>query len=360
MQVAGIKPRQRILNGDIAAARAGPRTFGGRRGIDMYLREHDRVIVQPQRHGRRVTTPALGQQLIKADVESRAQRHDAEVAVADAKQFERAPIRADDPAVRRKHDDAFANGSDSFRLRVQVQANFVLATGDKQAVLDHARRDTYKAAGVRMPKAVITGNIQDAGQLATGGHDRCGRAGKEAVALKEVLGAMNLDDFGLSQRRAYRIGSTMLFMPGSAAAQGHAFGLAQEFGIPQRVHQRAAIIGQDDHALRIADLLEQVLHHRARVRKQPMIARKKVAQLATAGLHCLGHAPVSDQARIQAASPGTGNPVVEGIGKAFAMLQQMPARPAQRRHWQGCSHRVSSAGSVPDPFRIAKRKRLAQ
>lgn len=72
---------------------------------------------------------------------------------------------------------------------------------------------------------------------------------------------------------------------------------------PQGVHQRAAPVRQNHHALAVAYLLKEILHHRTRVGHQIMIAGNGSAQVATADVFGFKQTPGGQQARRQAASP---------------------------------------------------------
>ena len=113
------------------------------------------------------------------------------------------------------------------------------------------------------------------------------------------------------------------------------------------MHQRSPVVGQNDHALAVPYLLEQVFHHRAGVRQQIVVARQGVAQVAATGVLGIAQPAGGQQARSQAALPGTGKALVDGAGRAIAEFQQMQPCLAQGQGGRCCTHFVSSTGEVP-------------
>ena len=202
-----------------------------------------------------------------------------------------------------------------------------LATGDEQRFSMRGHAD--QAAGMRMATALVW-KCQNAGSSPRA--DMIGAAAQVKPLRSRKCSAPYLDAAGFRQRRADGIGTAVLLVPGRAALQCHSLGLAQKIGIAQRVHQRAQPVGKNDHALGMADLLEKMFHHRARVGEQIMVAGRKMAHVAGAGMGRVGQTPGRREARIQTASPRTGDPFVDCAGKAVTVFQQMIARLAQGRH----------------------------
>jgi hypothetical protein len=119
-----------------------------------------------------------------------------------------------------------------------------------------------------------------------------------------MLGARHFDAAGLGQGDADGVGTAVPFMPRGSGNQRRALGLAAKIRVAQSLQQRAAIVGQDDHAAGMADLREQMLHHRTRVGEQFVVALQHPAQVMPAEVRCrIRRAPGRRQAGFEAAPP---------------------------------------------------------
>ena len=110
--------------------------------------------------------------------------------------------------------------------------------------------------------AVIARNVEDAHELALCRQNGRSRAGQKAIAVQIVFCAIDFHFVCFGQSRADGVGATLVFGPRGTASQSHPIGLVQKIQIAQCVHQDALCVGQDHHAVALAHLLEQVLHHR--------------------------------------------------------------------------------------------------
>jgi hypothetical protein len=73
---------------------------------------------------------------------------------------------------------------------------------------------------------------------------------------------IDLHAHGFGQCCADGVGAALPFIPAGPGHQCHAFGFAEKVRVAQSVHQNAALVGQDDHAVAVPDLFEEVLHDR--------------------------------------------------------------------------------------------------
>ena len=159
------------------------------------------------------TTFVTGTQFVQAHVNGALQQGGAQIDRRQVQQGQASAVGADDPAVVRKGNDAFGHRPNAFRVGVQVQTDMAPTTGDDQAVFNHARRRADQPQRVRMPAALLSGDVEDAQQFATGRHDGRSGAGQETVAFKKVLGAVDFDRAGFGQRGADGVGAAMLLVP---------------------------------------------------------------------------------------------------------------------------------------------------
>lgn len=234
-----------------------------------------------------------------------------------------------DPAVGRHGHDALGHAANALGRAVQVQPDVAFAGGRQQAVFDHAGGRAHKAQRVGVAVAVVARDVEDAQQLARGRQDGRSRAGEKVVALQKMLAAVHLHRAGLGQRRADGIGAPVGLVPGGTAGQRHALGLVHKVRIAQRVHEHAAPVGQHHHALAVAHLLEQVFHHRPRMRKQLRVAGQHLAQRAAAGVVDGLRPPGGQQAGRHAARPGARQALVHQAAGALARVQQVLASLSQ-------------------------------
>ena len=131
-------------------------------------------------------------------------------------------------------------------------------------------------------------------------------------------------------RGADCVGTALLLKPTGARRQRNALGLVQEKRVAKRVHQHAAVVGKNHDALRVPDLVEQVFHDGARVGEQFVVASKRLAQLATAGVFAGQQFPHRLQASREAALPGKRKPLVDDTGRRATKLHEVLARLTQR------------------------------
>jgi hypothetical protein len=264
-----------------------------------------------------------------------------------AEQAERRGVGADDPAVFRHGQQAFGHGAQALGLAVQVQLQPAAVAGLEQLVLDHARRRADQRERVAVVVAVVAGDVEHAEQLAARVGDGCGGTGQERVAFEEVLGTVHDDRRAGRQRRADRVGAAPLLVPDRAGAQGHACRLVGHGAVAQRVQQHALRVGQDDHAVGVADLVEQELHHRPRMRDERMPVLQRPRELRAGGMRRPRRAPVGRQAEAAAAQPAGLQARVDQATGEFAGLLKLAACFAQARGGRavgecGCGHALVS------------------
>ena len=245
----------------------------------------------------------LFEQVGQTRVEGAEQRCGADVGAGQAEHLQCIAIGADDPAVLGEGDDALGDGADAGRVRVQMQAQVALAGIDDQAVLDHPGCGVDQAEGVRMAAAPVARNVENAEQFAGRRDNGRGGAGEEGVALEEMFVAVDFDPGCLGQRSADGVGAALAFVPAGARHQGDALGLAEKVGVAEGVHEHAPVVGEDDHAVAVAHLFEQVFHDRPRMAEQFVIASQRPAQFLAAEIVRDGQTAGRRQAGSQAAPP---------------------------------------------------------
>ena len=165
--------------------------------------------------------------------------------------------------------------------------------------LDQGQRVTVVAA-------VVAGDVEHAQHPAARIDDRRGGAGQEAVALQVVLARVH--DARRAPRRVPCRWHWCRATARSSSRRGAAprdAARSTKPGSPSDVQQHALRVGQDDHAVGVADLLEQELHHRPRVRDQfdagaPARAPSCAAEACGApGSAAAGRRPIALQLRCQ-------------------------------------------------------------
>ncbi|MNV58715.1 hypothetical protein D3C71_1511020 [compost metagenome] len=241
------------------------------------------------------------EQIVQPHVQHPLQQGGTHVARMQAQPRQCHAVGTHDPAVGRHGHDALGHAANALGRAVQMQADVAFAGGGQQAVFDHARCGADQAQRVGVAVAVVARDVEDAQQLARGRQDGRGRAGEKAVALQVVLAAMHLHRASLGQGRADGVGAPVGLVPGGTAGQRHALGLVHKVGVAQRVHEHAAPVGQHHHTLAVSHLLEQVFHHRTRMREQLGVAGQHLAQRAAARVVNRRWAPGGRQARRHAA-----------------------------------------------------------
>jgi hypothetical protein len=87
-----------------------------------------------------------------------------------------------------------------------------------------------------------------------------------------VLGAEHVDCAPLGQRGTNGIGATLKLVPAGTGVQRHLLRTAQEVRIAVALQHHAPGVGQNDHAVGVADLLEEMFKHRLGVGNQGAIA----------------------------------------------------------------------------------------
>ena len=159
-----------------------------------------------------------------------------------------------------------------------------------------------------------------------------------------MLGPVDFNPAGLDQRGANGVGATLLFVPVGSARQGDPISPAQKIGMTQGMQQRAALVGQDHHALGVAHLFKQMFHHRARMGQQLVVAPQGAAQVGGTGV--LGVVQVSggQQTCGQTAPPRARHALIKSVGRTVAMFKQMQSGLAQGQGGRGCFHDVSWRG----------------
>jgi hypothetical protein len=180
-----------------------------------------------------------------------------------------------------------------------------------------------------MAAALVTGDVKYTHQLTFGRHDRCRRAGEKVIALQKMLGTVNFNPAGLNQRGTNGIGTAVLFMPGRAATQRHALGLAKKISMAKCVHQSATLVSEDNHALAVPNLFKQKFHHRSRIRQQIVVTSECVTQSGAAGMLALQQTTGRQQTGGKTALPGPRYAFIDTVDLAIAMFHQMQASLAQ-------------------------------
>ena len=215
-----------------------------------------------------------------------------------------------------------------------------LAARHQQPVFDHVGGGADQPQRVRIAPAVFAGDVQNAQYLPGGRQDGCGGAGQKAVALQKMFCAVHFHGRHFGQRGADGVGAALLFVPRGAAGQGHPFGLAQKVGVTTGVHQRAAGAGQHHHALAVAYLLKQVLHHGARMRQQLLVVAAQLPQGLVFQVVGVAQSPGGQQAAVQAALPRPCQALVHEAEGALARFQQVLAGLPQCHRCGSGSHGV--------------------
>jgi hypothetical protein len=208
---------------------------------------------------------------------------------------------------------------------MKVQSDVASAGEADQPVFNHARGHANQAQRMRMAAALVTGDVKNTHQLTLGRHDRCRRAGEKVIALQKMLGTVNFNPAGLNQRGPDGIGAAVLFMPGRAATQRHALGLAKKISMAKCVHQSATLVSEDNHALAVPNLFKQEFHHWSRIRQQIVVTSECVTQSGATGMLGLQQTTGWQQTGGKTAPPGTRDTFIDAVDRAVAMFQQMQA-----------------------------------
>ena len=107
----------------------------------------------------------------------------------------------------------------------------------------------------------------------------------------------------LGQRRAHGIGAAVLLMPGSSRHQCHTLGTRHEARITQGVQQQTIGISQQQNAAAATRLPVQVLHHRACMGEQFVLALGGALHLETREVRHMRAGGEGIHTSVQAAPP---------------------------------------------------------
>jgi hypothetical protein len=124
-----------------------------------------------------------------------------------------------------------------------------------------------------------------------------------------VLGTEHVDCAPFGQRGTNGIGATLKLVPAGTGVQRHLLRTAQEVRIAVALQHHAPGVSQNDHAVGVADLLEEVLKHRLGMWE----IRVRFRSLASVTPRTLGSTFDTGrvQARLTATLPGAQYVLVE-------------------------------------------------
>ncbi len=281
------------------------------------------------RHGCALARPAP--QRVDAELQHVFDGARAALLGTQAQQRTRGGVGAGDPALVVERQQALRDRADALGMGMQAHAQAGDVARVEQAVLDHARRRAHQRQRVAVVAAMVTGDVQHAQHPPARIDDRCSGAGEEAVAFEVMLAAVHHGRRGVGQRGADRVGAAPLLMPVGAGAQRDALCTLDEAGVAQRLQQQALRIGQDDHAAGVTRVVEQVLHHRPRMRDQLAPVLERAGELRRRGVRRTGHAANGCQPEARAAQPAPLQRRIDQSGFGLATVEQLAARLAQAR-----------------------------
>ena len=271
-------------------------------------------------------------------------------------------VGADQQAVARPGQQAFAQRAQALGLRVQAQAQAAGMPGVEQPVLDHARRRARQPQRVaqagRVVGALLARDVERAHQPAGGVDDGRGGAGEEAVALQVVLAAVHHHRRLFGQRGADGVGAAPGLGPLGAGAQRHALGAAGHVSIAQGAQQHALRIGQDQQAGRAGHLLGHVVEHRLGMRQQLVLPLHRPRQLCGRRMRRAVPSALRRQPGLRAALPAARQHLAQqrrerrrqGIGRPVGLVSQAAPGVAQAgtyaRLCKGVDPRCIGAGGT--------------
>jgi hypothetical protein len=114
-----------------------------------------------------------------------------------------------------------------------------------------------------------------------------------------------------------------------AGRRGPAQRAVDEARIAQRLQQHALRVGEDDHAVVVARLIEQVFHHRPCMRDQFALVLQRAHELRRRGVRRAEHASGGGQAELPAAVPAALQAGLDQAAAELAVLEQLAACFAQ-------------------------------
>ncbi|WP_404935380.1 hypothetical protein [Mitsuaria sp. TWR114] len=163
----------------------------------------------------------------------------------------------------------------------------------------------------------------------------------------------------LRQRRADRVRAAPALVPDRAGPQRHPLRPVDEAAIPQRAQQQALRVGQDDQAVAVARLLEEVFHHRPRVGNQLVLPLQRTPELGARRMRRARRTADRVQAEITLRSQLPAQAFVQRLDAEPTGVQQLAPRGAQQPRRQrgaarGFHHPVVSLRRRPRPRRSVR------
>ena len=191
---------------------------------------------------------------------------------ANAEEFGAIAVDGQHLSIRTHGGHALLGAAQVIGTAVKADQDVAAMRRFEQALFHDGRRQAGQAQRVALVAAVVAGNVEHADQPAIRPEDRTGAAGQEAVVFEEVLAAEHGDRHFFAQGGADGVGAAQVLVPRGAGRQGNAISPADEIGIADGFQQQAVGVGQDDHAARVANLLENMLHDRPALLEQVAVA----------------------------------------------------------------------------------------
>ena len=237
--------------------------------------------------------------------------------LADAQDLGAAAVHRQHTPVGGHRGDALLGAAQVVGAGVEAHQDVPGVEGLEQALLDQRRRQPHQPQGVALQAAGAARDVEHAHPPPVGPVGRAGTAGEGTVVLQEVFGAQHRHGRFLGQRRADGVGAAQVLVPRGAGHQRDPIRPAHEIGVAHRFEQQPVGVGQDHHAARFADLLEDVLHDRPALREQEAVAL--LLGLERHAVHGRGHVGEVGVAHAEAAAalPGAQD---QGVNQAVGVI----------------------------------------
>ena len=155
----------------------------------------------------------------------------------------------------------------------------------------------------------VTGNVQHPHQPPLRILNGRSAAGEKGISLKEMLRAKHINGAALGKCSTNCIGSPLELVPTGAGVQRDLIGTAQEVGVTIALQHHSAGVGENHHAVGVADLLEEMLEHRLGMGHERAVALAGFGHDTHVGLATLD--PGRVETGLPAALPGAQYVLVE-------------------------------------------------